>query len=515
MSSETKHSPGPWRWEGPDEDVIYDADDVEVCRFVAGNPDTFEADAALIASAPDLSAQVAALTDENQRLRAEAANASAIIGTFTPGGPTYDELVREGDRLAAEVERLKGEKDGAYSERNRCVAFIARMAWTLGWACWRGKHDPADTTWDADWRNIVFIAAPTGQLSWHIHDSELPLFAWIPSGLTEWDGHSTEEKYRRMASFNEGHSAALRSAMSEAATLRAQLEEARRESEDLQVKLSEAFDSEVHSGHAALEREKGLIARAEKAERERGRLEAALRVARTALTSCHLAVIERKFRADAPDHVYRCVVAGVRAIDAALSPAAAPACKAADPDLRTGGQRACGYAAVPGSDFCRTHSFHAPAQPAPEPVREVRQGVVVSRRPVTFEGAAPPFEPPASALVVGMCAKECDHGSPCQLTTGHPRPDRHETEHGCIFYDASPPPSSALATTEAGGGEALPCPFCGVGPEIQPGPRGGPGQPAVICENEECAAGPMVYGDTKAEAIAHWNRRTDKGGRRE
>jgi hypothetical protein len=34
------------------------------------------------------------------------------------------------------------------------------------------------------------------------------------------------------------------------------------------------------------------------------------------------------------------------------------------------------------------------------------------------------------------CGKQCDHGSPCLLPSSHDAPDRHETQHGCIFYDA-------------------------------------------------------------------------------
>jgi hypothetical protein len=34
-----------------------------------------------------------------------------------------------------------------------------------------------------------------------------------------------------------------------------------------------------------------------------------------------------------------------------------------------------------------------------------------------------------------FCGKCCDHGSPCLLYADHVPPDRHETQHGCIFYD--------------------------------------------------------------------------------
>ncbi len=41
---------------------------------------------------------------------------------------------------------------------------------------------------------------------------------------------------------------------------------------------------------------------------------------------------------------------------------------------------------------------------------------------------------------VRLCAKVCDHNSACLLRLGHEPPDRHETLHGCVFYDNPPSP---------------------------------------------------------------------------
>lgn len=64
---------------------------------------------------------------------------------------------------------------------------------------WLAEHDPADAGWDPEWRTIVFIDGPTGQLSWHLHDSDVPLFDGLPRGPNSWDGHTTPEKYERVA----------------------------------------------------------------------------------------------------------------------------------------------------------------------------------------------------------------------------------------------------------------------------------------------------------------------------
>lgn len=59
------------------------------------------------------------------------------------------------------LNNLAAQKDAVYSERNRCVALLARMAIALGCRAGIGQHDPDDTFWDDEWRNIVFIDLPS------------------------------------------------------------------------------------------------------------------------------------------------------------------------------------------------------------------------------------------------------------------------------------------------------------------------------------------------------------------
>ena len=93
-------------------------------------------------------------------------------------------------------------KDQAYKERNLLLSLITKV---IPCDSWLERHPDADTTWENDWRWIVFIELPTGQASWHIHDSELPLFKHlgrrvyqVPGEKPSWDGHTTEEKYQRV-----------------------------------------------------------------------------------------------------------------------------------------------------------------------------------------------------------------------------------------------------------------------------------------------------------------------------
>lgn len=84
--------------------------------------------------------------------------------------------------------------DGVYRERNRLVAFLSRLF-------------PSTISYDQDpaWP-VVFIATPQGQLSWHVTAQEaVDLFAHVErNDETEWDGHTTEEKYRRLARLGKG-----------------------------------------------------------------------------------------------------------------------------------------------------------------------------------------------------------------------------------------------------------------------------------------------------------------------
>lgn len=110
----------------------------------------------------------------------------------------YTEARAALDEARAEVERLRAQKDGAYAERNQCVALIARMALALGWPVYVAQHPTEDTNWEDDWRTILFVGLPSGQVTWHFHDSERHLLADLPSGKNNWDGHDTPEKYRRV-----------------------------------------------------------------------------------------------------------------------------------------------------------------------------------------------------------------------------------------------------------------------------------------------------------------------------
>lgn len=79
--------------------------------------------------------------------------------------------------------------DAVYRERMHLVAPLA-----AAFPSYINKEDP-------DWP-VVLINLPTGQVSWHFSKNDWDLFDDIPMGPEiTWDGHDTEEKYRRLDNF--------------------------------------------------------------------------------------------------------------------------------------------------------------------------------------------------------------------------------------------------------------------------------------------------------------------------
>jgi hypothetical protein len=107
------------------------------------------------------------------------------------------------------MEQLEKEKNQAYWERNQLVSALSKI-----FPSHLAKHPESDKEWEDDWRTIVVIYLPADknrefkdsigspvcdyQMTWHIHDHDLPMFDHLQYEEYEWDGHTTEEKYRRL-----------------------------------------------------------------------------------------------------------------------------------------------------------------------------------------------------------------------------------------------------------------------------------------------------------------------------
>jgi hypothetical protein len=94
--------------------------------------------------------------------------------------------------MSDDLEEMRARKDAAYEERNKVVAALARLFPS-------GIAKTAIEGWSDGWHGCVYIDLPTGQVSWHFHDSQAYLFDGLPPYTGTWDGHDTPEKYRRLA----------------------------------------------------------------------------------------------------------------------------------------------------------------------------------------------------------------------------------------------------------------------------------------------------------------------------
>ena len=75
----------------------------------------------------------------------------------------------------------------AYKERNTSVILSALLAAELGYKSGWGKD--GNESWDDEWRTVVYIDLPTGQVSWHM-DPETSEIArsLLPLYKGKWNG---------------------------------------------------------------------------------------------------------------------------------------------------------------------------------------------------------------------------------------------------------------------------------------------------------------------------------------
>ena len=82
-------------------------------------------------------------------------------------------------------------EDFAYWERNQLVAVLSKLF--PSHLC---KH--IGNTYTEGYQWMVCIHLPTGQATWHIHDSDKRYFCHLNVCKNHWDGHTTKEKYEKV-----------------------------------------------------------------------------------------------------------------------------------------------------------------------------------------------------------------------------------------------------------------------------------------------------------------------------
>lgn len=83
-------------------------------------------------------------------------------------------------RLLAAIQAADHDYAARYGLVLDAVAAAHRAGLPVGF-----RYDPNEPDWP-----VAYIELPTGQVSWH-----------VPQHSRPWDGHTTEEKYQRIARF--------------------------------------------------------------------------------------------------------------------------------------------------------------------------------------------------------------------------------------------------------------------------------------------------------------------------
>lgn len=118
--------------------------------------------------------------------------------TRSQSTPCSSQLIWAENRIKELEEQLQNQQEvvkNVYKERNILVALLARIFPS-------GLQKTSIEGWDEAWHNCVYIEFPWGQqASWHFHDTDKPLFEGIGDYWSNWDGHSTEEKYQSIINY--------------------------------------------------------------------------------------------------------------------------------------------------------------------------------------------------------------------------------------------------------------------------------------------------------------------------
>ena len=100
---------------------------------------------------------------------------------------TGQAMLEAQERIDAHIELqnvvFKDRTDKAYSERMMAVRMLAILS---GCVYGLGKDD--NEAWEDEWRNVVYIDLPQGQVSWHIAPHDMHLFADFSQYDGKWDG---------------------------------------------------------------------------------------------------------------------------------------------------------------------------------------------------------------------------------------------------------------------------------------------------------------------------------------
>lgn len=84
------------------------------------------------------------------------------------------------------VSRINLDRSAVYRERDKLISVLSKL-----WPSHLSLSDKSN-------RFVVCVHSPEGQLTWHVLQQERDLFLHLKFEEDHWDGHTTEEKYKRL-----------------------------------------------------------------------------------------------------------------------------------------------------------------------------------------------------------------------------------------------------------------------------------------------------------------------------
>lgn len=136
------------------------------------------------------------LAEATKQLKLSDELASAAVSS-------YHELQENLAEAEARTVEVLSDKNEAYRQRNYLVAALAKLFPS-------GIRKTDIPGWEDDWHGCCFIDLPSGQISYHFHDSHAHLFADLPAYETLWDGHDKETVHSRLLSIRASRPSAQR-----------------------------------------------------------------------------------------------------------------------------------------------------------------------------------------------------------------------------------------------------------------------------------------------------------------
>jgi hypothetical protein len=91
---------------------------------------------------------------------------------------------------------MSEEMNQVYADRNRVVQLAALLAQRMGYPSGVRRSTAED-----DWPVVAIQLPGVGEVAWHVPKSELVLSTTSNLFDAEWDGHTNDEKSRRILSF--------------------------------------------------------------------------------------------------------------------------------------------------------------------------------------------------------------------------------------------------------------------------------------------------------------------------